>query len=168
MKNKGFTLIEMLAVVIIIGIISIIAIPSVSKYIEESRKSAYVKTIKDTLASLGSNIGKRKLKEINRDTTYYIPNECIKNENGIAKSPYDEFDKAYIVAGFEGNNYSVYWFGRDKSGKGIDKLKKINEITEEDIKSDVSKESIDTIYKIGSTTQIMVLDSNDCDTFISV
>ena len=168
MNKKGFTLIEILAVVIIIGIISLIAIPSVTKYIEESRKSAYVKTIKDTLASLASSVGKSQIKEINKDTTYYIPNECIKNENGIARSPYDEFDKAYFVVGFDKNNYSFYWIGRDKSGKGIDKLKEISEITEEDIKSDISKDSINTNYKIGSTTNIQILDSSDCTTFHNV
>ena len=40
-KNKGFTLIEIIAVVIIIGIIALIAVPSVSSYIANSRKTAY-------------------------------------------------------------------------------------------------------------------------------
>ena len=42
MRNeKGFTLIEILAVVIILGIIMIITIPAVSNYIVSSNKSAY-------------------------------------------------------------------------------------------------------------------------------
>ena len=42
MKNrKGFTLIEILAVIIIIGIIAIIAIPSISKYLNSSKDSTY-------------------------------------------------------------------------------------------------------------------------------
>ena len=56
LNNKGFTLIEIIAVVIIIAILLIIAIPSVSRYIEESKQKAYVTTIKDTLVSAGSNL----------------------------------------------------------------------------------------------------------------
>ena len=43
MKNKkGFTLIEILAVVAILGILSLIAVPNVLKYLNESRKRAMI------------------------------------------------------------------------------------------------------------------------------
>ena len=41
MKKKGFTLIEILAVIIILGIVAIIAIPAVSSYITDSRNKTY-------------------------------------------------------------------------------------------------------------------------------
>ena len=40
MKNKGFTLVELLAVIVILGIIMVIASSSVSKTLEESKKRA--------------------------------------------------------------------------------------------------------------------------------
>lgn len=40
MKNKGFTLVELLAVIVVLGIIMVIATTSVSKSLEESRKRA--------------------------------------------------------------------------------------------------------------------------------
>ena len=49
-NKKGFTLIELLAVIIILGILMIIAIPSVTTYINDSRKSAYVDTAKEIIS----------------------------------------------------------------------------------------------------------------------
>lgn len=46
MKNKGFTLVELLAVLIILGMISLIVIPSVSGTLNASRQSSYKKQIK--------------------------------------------------------------------------------------------------------------------------
>ena len=51
-KKNGFTLIELLAVIIILGILMIIAIPSVTSYINNSRKSAYVDTAKEIIYKL--------------------------------------------------------------------------------------------------------------------
>ena len=168
MNKKGFTLIEILAVIIVLGILLMIIVPSVSNYIDSTRKSAYVQTIKDILKSAGANLTKSQIKSADRNTTYYIPNECIKTENGIAKSPYGEFDKAYIVVGWENNGYGFYWVGRDKSGIGIKDLKKIEEITESDLESDISSDYIKTDKKIGSTTKINLLDSKDCNTLIEI
>ena len=41
MKNKGFSLIELLAVILILGFIALIAIPIVNKMIKESKDSAF-------------------------------------------------------------------------------------------------------------------------------
>ena len=168
MNKRGFTLIEILAVIIIIGVLLLIAIPSVARYIENSRKSAYVHTIKNVLASAGANISKGLIEKVNKDTTYYVPNECIKTENGVAKSPYDEFDQAYIVVGWENNNYSFYWVSRDKSGNGIKDLKKIDDITEDDIEHNIPKDYIKTDKTIGNTKNINLLDIKDCTTLIDV
>ena len=39
-NNKGFTLIEIISVIIIIGIISLIAVPAISQYVEKSKNTA--------------------------------------------------------------------------------------------------------------------------------
>ena len=41
-NNKGFTLVELLAVIVIMGILMMIAIPSITKTIEKSRKDSFV------------------------------------------------------------------------------------------------------------------------------
>ena len=40
MKNKGFTLVEILAVIVILAVISIITIPMIGNVIEESKQKA--------------------------------------------------------------------------------------------------------------------------------
>jgi len=43
--KKGFTLVELLAVVILIGVVSFIAVPIIGDQIKLSRQSAYEKTV---------------------------------------------------------------------------------------------------------------------------
>ncbi len=41
MKKKGFTLVELLAVIVILSLVLVIAVPSVNKYIKQSKEKAY-------------------------------------------------------------------------------------------------------------------------------
>ncbi len=50
MKNKGFTLVELLAVIVVLAVILAIAIPSVLNIIEQSRKDVFTKS-EDMLAN---------------------------------------------------------------------------------------------------------------------
>ena len=52
-KKKAFTLIELLAVIIILGVLMLVAVPSVTGYISNSRKEAYINTAKEYVNSFG-------------------------------------------------------------------------------------------------------------------
>ena len=41
MKKKGFTLVELLSVIVILSLVLVIAVPSVNKYIKQSKEKAY-------------------------------------------------------------------------------------------------------------------------------
>ena len=41
-SNKGFTLVELLGVIIVIGIVSLIAIPSIAKYIDGGKLTTFI------------------------------------------------------------------------------------------------------------------------------
>lgn len=65
MKSKGFTLVEIIAVVTLLGILAVIATTSVFKYIESSRESAKQTTLKDVEDAT-----------VSYGLTIFIPNSC--------------------------------------------------------------------------------------------
>ena len=165
MKNKnGFTLIELLAVIIILGILMIIAIPSVTRYISDSRKSAYVNTAKEVISATRNLVNSGELEMYDTDVTYYIPNSCIKVENGEkAKSPYGEFidDKTYVVVTYTGSGYEYYWVSLDETGTGVVEPKGVDELEEKYILSDVKREDIKDNLGMGGRSRVIIYNS-DC------
>ena len=137
MKNKGFTLIELLAVIIILGILMLIAIPSVTNYINNSRKETYVNTVSELIkgASIMVNSGEIEVNDPN--TTYYVPVSAIKTENGEARSPYGKFEPAYIAVTYDGETYDYYFIGKDEADMGTDTLIKSDNLNKDSIKSGV-------------------------------
>jgi len=160
MKNKAFTLIELLAVIIILGILMLIAIPSVTNYINNSRKSTYVTTINELLKGTINKINSGELNLLDTDTTYYVPCTCIKLENGEAKSPYGKFDPAYVVVTFDGTNYHYYFTGKDVQNMGVPVLTSSDVLSKESIVANVS--SIDTSVGIEGTSNVYVF-SDECN-----
>ena len=133
-KKKGFTLIELLAVIIILGILMIIAIPSVTSYISDSRKSTYVDTAKEIMIGTRNVVNDGNLGMFDTNTTYYITASYIKTENA-SKSPYGEFEEAYVAVIYDGKGYKYYWISVDETGQGVRNIVKSDLLTEDDIES---------------------------------
>ena len=126
MNKKGFTLIELLAVIIILGVLMIIAIPSVTTYIQNSRKSAWVDT---SVAYVKSTVNKvnegGKLQFFTEKVLYMVPvgheaaNSCVSVESG-GQSPFsDKWRYAYVGVVYNGKGYDYYFIGEDGAGQGI-------------------------------------------------
>ena len=137
-KQKAFTLIELLAVIIILGILLIIAIPSVTTYIMNSRREAYVDTAKQIIGAARNLVNGGKLEMYDPAVTYYIPVSCLKTENGL-KTPYGEFEEngAYVAVTFDGHGYDYYWISNDTSGQGINEVTPMNDLNAEKIVSGI-------------------------------
>ena len=64
MKKKGFTLVELLAVIIILAIIALIAIPAIMDSIEKAKRNAFKDSVYQTFQEVESYLVKNNLKEI--------------------------------------------------------------------------------------------------------
>ena len=117
-SKNAFTLIELLAVIIILGVLLIIAIPSVTKYIQDSRRESYVTIVKEYITGASSIVNSSKIQLYDLKATYYIPTTCINLESG-GESPFGDFEPAYVVVTYSGNNYDYYFTGRDTSSMGV-------------------------------------------------
>ena len=159
MNKKGFTLIELLAVIIILGILMLIAIPSVTTYINNSRKSTYASTIKEIIKGTVVRVNNGDLDIFDTNTTYYIPTSAIKLESGKMQSPYGKIENdAYVVVTYNGESYDYYYIGKDEANVGIGEVTKSENISRDSIQSDLG--TINTSVGIDGREYIVVFDEN--------
>ena len=65
MKNKGFTLVELIAVITLVGVLAVIATTSVSKYLNSSKESVKENSLKDAQDAA-----------LTYGLTLFIPDKC--------------------------------------------------------------------------------------------
>ena len=164
-KKNGFTLIELLAVIIILGILMIIAIPSVTTYINNSRKSAYVNTAREIISGARNFVNEGKISMYDPNATYYIKSSCINTENG-QKTPYGEFvdNETYVVVTFDGKGYDYYWVSRDTSGTGVPVVTALKDLNEEKIESNIELGTI-VPAKISDEKPNVLIINDNCNGF---
>ncbi len=158
-NNKGFTLIEILSVVIIMGIIILIAVPSVSKYVNDSRISAYVTTAKEYIKEAQTKVASKEYELFDKKATYYISIDNLKLEND-GESPFGEWVEAYVVVTYiPPDGYQYYWTSLDSSGF------KVNLTKYEDLDTDDVLKTDDLVLgekePIGDRDRIIVVEENE-------
>lgn len=140
-NNKGFTLIEILAVIIILGIIMLITIPAVSKYILSSKKSSYATDVSAFAETIKGEYEEQEYGSYIKDNEIMlVPLEVINLEKGNnEESPFGAyvFDKCYGVVVTERNGYQVYMNVVDDNGMGI-VFKSYGELKKEAIEDGIS------------------------------
>ena len=79
MKKQGFTLVELLAVIVIIAVVALITIPMILNVIEEARKNSYKESARGYVDAIEKRIVKEQIKNTNTDYTgmYSIREEKI-------------------------------------------------------------------------------------------
>ena len=126
--KKGFTLIELMVVVVILGILATIVTPLVLRRVDETRRIATKVQIKNFESALGmfkldnalyptTEQGLRALVE--NPTTGRIPGNW---KQYLPKIPKDQWgsDYVYICPGMDGRDYDIISFGQDgeEGGEG--------------------------------------------------
>ena len=122
-KEKGFTLIEILAVIIILGVLMIIAVPSVTSYISDSRKKIYISSAKAYIREVQKKMNAGEYKFTDDDTTYYVNINDISLESG-GESPYGAWKQAFVIVTYiPDDTWEYYWASVDSAGMKVDVTK---------------------------------------------
>ena len=100
-KKNGFTLVEILAVVVILGVLMIIAVPSVTEYINGSRDFSFVKTANKFIEEAMNEITAMEYSVSNEKYTYYIPTKCLDMDSKTDESAYGDLVDSYVVVTYE-------------------------------------------------------------------
>ncbi len=127
MKNKkGFTLVELLAVIVILGLLMAIAIPSVTKYITQSRKKTLATSIQAYIDAVITQVNDGEYHFTDSNKIFAVPIECIPLEKG-GTNPFGEWIQsskeywAYVLVQYDNINYN-YLYGftfKDSAGYGM-------------------------------------------------
>ena len=171
-NNKAFTLIELLAVIVILSILLIIGIPTVTEYILKSRKSTYVSIAESYIDAVRRGVSNMEYSLNDNDTMYYIPVECIELEKKeSSKSPFGEWVEAYVVVTYKTNGYQYYWTSIDDTGTGM----KLSNATHEDninvdsVQSNLKPTDIQDLTQfIDGKTKITEFDKTTCKKIVLV
>ena len=157
-RLTAFTLIELLAV-IIIGILMLIAVPAVTKYISDSKKSSYINTAKNIISGAKTLANSESLEMNHDDITYYIPAKYIDTSNDH-KTPYGEFTEAYVGIIYDGKAYHYYWISNDTSKQGIKNITNNDLLDIDLIEGDLIDQEIRTTVEetgINDRNKILIL-----------
>lgn len=132
MSRRGFTLVELLGVIIILSIIMLLAIPNVTSVLEKNKKETYLADAKKLITQVeyeisNSNIEKPSSTEILKIRLSYVgTSDVSKDPDG---NPYD-VDNSYVAV-VRKNGYLEYYVNLvanvDGKNKGI-RLRKKEEL----------------------------------------
>ena len=125
-KRNGFTLVELLAVILILGILGLIAVPSINGIMKNSKKDTYVETalafihgVRQT-AKLG-----RKYSPPDPGSALIVKTNTVELERGGRKSSFGksyDLEYSYVIIYNYGssnkNQYAYYIYLKDTDGNG--------------------------------------------------
>ena len=147
MKKKGFTLIEIIAVIVIIGIVMLIAVPAVINYTRNSNQAVYANNIGSFLEQAKLEYGEKQFGPYMDDNEIMVvPISRIETTKGDnTRSPYAEFidEQSYIVIERKGKSLYYYASAVDQMSWGLI-AKREDEINNDAIEK-ISSTDISTI-----------------------
>ena len=112
MKNKGFTLVELLIMLTVLGILMLVAIPNINGILKNQRLNAIKSDATNMVETAKNKIQKEKLLvKPKRNECIVFTLNYLNDDDNIIKGPngglYDQFDSV-IVYTRSGNKYKYY------------------------------------------------------------
>lgn len=139
-KKNGFTLIEVIAVIVIIGIVMLVAVHSVMEYIKGSDNEAYASNAMAYIETARAEYSMEEYGDLlDSDEIMIVPikNITLEKSDG-GESPYGlyDYDKCYVVIVPERNGYQYYAVMSDANGIGIN-FKATNELNKNAVEENI-------------------------------
>ena len=152
MKKKGFTLVELLAVIVILGIIMSIATPIIIKIINDSKKETYKLSMSGYVKAVEEQISVNKAKgKITKNGNYNIKDFEVGYSGRIAdKGSFSINNELVISAQLCFDTYLVKYDGKEVTltEKGCEKEATVNLVIGEKKYDNVIKDDIETEFNI--------------------
>lgn len=160
MNKKGFTLVELLGVIVILAIVLGIAIPSASNYIQRSRREAFVAVVREYVDAVQKGMASEEfLPPVDRNNILIVSMDLIPLDKGKKESSYQAEwvkSKSYVVVINTGSadevQYEYFVAAQDKKNNALP-LMNIVDVRSSEIISDAKNKMEVTIQSLcGSET----------------
>ena len=104
-NNKGFTLVETIAVIIILGVVLSIAVPSITNVVKSTNKNRMISDAETFISEVKEYVESDTIG--NTSDTYTLKD--IKGKTKLSKSPYGEEyeENSYVKIDDNNNSYTV-------------------------------------------------------------
>lgn len=127
MNKKGFTLVEVLGVIAILGIVLMIAIPSASNYIDKSKREGFVTVLREYVSAVQKGMALEEYASpIDRDEVLIVSLDLIPLDKGKKESSYQAEwvkSKSYVAVINTGNandvQYEYFVAGQDDENHAL-------------------------------------------------
>ena len=158
MNRKGFTLVELLGVVVILSIVLTIAIPAASNYIDSSKREAFADVLSEYVDAVRKGIASEDYTApIDSNQVLIVSLESIPLDKGKFSSSFDSEwvkSKSYVAVVNTGtpNNieYTYLVAGQDKDRHAIP-LMNIDDVNRSEVISDAKNKMEVTIQSLCGT-----------------
>ena len=152
-NKKGFTLVELLAVIVILGVLLMIAVPAIQNVIKKSRKNSFESAAKLAIENVETIASTEKVRATISEC--YVP---ITEYEYIVNSKKETVPKMDLERGSFGEN-AIGYIRVDSEGKGTIYLQNndylVNGNTLDEVKAEsVTKENKDTITEANMKSTI--------------
>ena len=126
--EKGFTLVELLAVIIILALLIAIVVPAVTRYLNSARESTFavnanyaIKAVKEYVTIEGMS-GNNSLIDSNGNITIQVLNDNLLDKK-LVKSPFGKkYQKKSAIYVRVGSNMPIRVCFMDEGGNGVNAL----------------------------------------------